>query len=280
MKKFFWSSAAILVAVLGYFVFAPAFQGELLISPAFSFGAYGFRFYGLTMALSILAGYLIARSYSWRFGIDPKEIDDFSFWVVIVSFLGARLYFVAFDYKYFLSDPSEIYKIWHGGLSIYGAVFSGLVFTLWYTRKKAYTSWQLLDVLGLSLPLAQALGRFGNFFNQEAYGPPTDLPWKMHVAPRYRPVHYPDSIFFHPTFLYEALLNVIVFLVLRRLVGKKSGVVFLSYLMFYGAIRFMTEFVRLDSVLIRGFSVDQVVSLIVFMLAGFVLLRKVGKLSL
>jgi phosphatidylglycerol:prolipoprotein diacylglycerol transferase len=184
--------------------------------------------------------------------------------------LGARIYYVAFDWEQYSRNYSEIYKIWHGGLSIYGAIIAGLVFILLYARSKAYSTFQLLDLTALALPLAQAIGRFGNFFNQEAYGLPTNLPWKMFVDAINRPAQYRQSSFFHPAFLYEAIANVIIYIILsKKLMGRvRPGVLAFSYLGLYSAARFFIEGIRLDSSYIHGIKVDQITAVVGVLLAG------------
>ena len=214
---------------------------------------------------SILLGFFLARRNSWRFGISLNDIDDLSFWLVIVGLLGARIYYVLFSWDYFSRYPNELYQIWHGGLSIYGAVLAGLVFAYFYSKRKAYTFWQLADVLALSLPLAQAVGRFGNFINQEAYGTPTTLPWKMNV----------HGQFVHPTFLYEAIADVAVFLILRKLLGRvKSGVLTIVYIGTYSLFRFFIEALRTDSFFIFGFRGDQLMAFLLIMACGLMFYRR------
>lgn len=275
MKKITWVISTLMLAVLIYFIFFPAFAGRLIINPMITLGFFQIRWYGLILALSIFLAYFLVRKNSWKFGINKTDIDDYAFWVVICGILGARIYYVLFNYGYYAQNLSEIYKIWHGGMSIYGAILAGIIFSWIYVRGKAYTFFQLFDLVALSLPLAQAVGRLGNFVNQEAFGSPTDLPWKMYVAPKFRPTGFESSSFFHPTFLYEIILNVIVFLILRKLFGKvKSGIIGWSYLLLYSFGRFFIEAIRLDSFFLAGFRVDQVVAVVLFIIAGTVILLK------
>lgn len=238
-----------------FLFFIPAFKGNIQPNPIISLGIFNLKWYGLILALSILSAYLIARKNSWRVGIGREEVDSLTFWLVLAGLLGARAYYVLFDWPYFSAHPSEIYKIWHGGLSIYGALIGGLIFVLVYSRKKAYDKFQLLDLVALSLPLAQAIGRFGNFLNQEAYGYPTALPWGMYIAA--------TKQFHHPTFLYEVFWNAVVFLILLKLIGRfKNGSLAFAYLGLYSLGRFFIEPLRVDSVFIAGFRVDQVVAFV------------------
>jgi phosphatidylglycerol:prolipoprotein diacylglycerol transferase len=268
MKRFLIAVAGLgLAAALVYFFFAPTFDGQYEIQPSLQVGAFKVRYYGLIMGAAILSGYFVARSNSWRFGISPDEVDKYTFWSVLVGFFSARLYFILFDVGYFIEYPGEIVKVWNGGLSLYGAIIGGLIFTYLYSRGKAYSIWQLLDLAALALPLGQAIGRFGNFFNYEAYGSHTSLPWKMFVPE--------EGDYFHPTFLYEAIANILIFALLYSVKGKmKPGNLALLYLALYALVRFMIEPLRLDSVYLSSFRVDQVVSGIVFVLAGIALLYR------
>jgi len=281
MKYFYWTTAVIVVLLLIFFVFAPMFAGKLSVPSVIQIGNLAIRIYGLTMAASILLGYFVARKFSWRFGISKSEVDDIAFWITIIGALGARIYYVIFDWQLYSSDFSEIYKIWHGGLSIYGAIISGLAFIIFYARKKAYSIYQLLDLVALSLPLAQALGRFGNFFNQEAFGIPTNLPWKMYVSLINRPIQYQQYDFFHPTFLYEALWNAVVFLFLSKfLLSKvKTGVLAFTYLGLYSLGRFFIESIRLDSSYIGSVKVDQITAIIGVLAAGIFIFLRQGKVK-
>jgi phosphatidylglycerol:prolipoprotein diacylglycerol transferase len=263
------------ISLLVFFILIPAFAGRLQINPAIDLGSFEIRWYGIIMALAILTSYFIARKYSWKFGISKNDIDDYSFWIVMIGFLGARAYYVLFNLDYFSKYPQEIYKVWHGGLAIYGAVIAGLLFTYFYANRKAYTFWHLLDLVALSLPLGQAIGRIGNFINQEAYGTPTELPWKMFVASKNRIPEYYQYQYFHPAFLYEIILNLIVFGILYKILGKtKSGVLGLIYLAAYSLGRFFIEGIRLDSFFVKGFRVDQVIAFLLVVIAGYCALKK------
>ena len=280
MKKQIIIILSVIVALLAiFFIFVPAFSGKLQLNPVIDLGSFSLRWYGLILAGAILAAYFFARKNAWKFGISANDVDDYSFWVAIVGFMGARIYYVLFNYSYFSQYLSEIYRVWHGGLSIYGAVLSGLAFSYFYSKKKAYTFWQLFDLIGLSLPLGQAIGRLGNFVNQEAFGVPTQLPWKMYVAPQYRPSQFASESFFHPAFLYEALFDLLVFFILYKLLGKvKTGNLGLIYLVLYSLGRFFIEAIRLDSFFISGFRVDQVAAFLIIIVAGFMALRRQSKL--
>ncbi len=275
MKKLLWPVLVIALLALTYFVFVPVFRGSMSITPVLQAGPLVFRWYGLILAAAILASYFCIRKNSWRFGISPEVVDDFAFWLTLVGILGARIYYVVFNLDYFARNWAETYKIWHGGLSIYGAIISGIIFAYFYSRRKAFGFWQLTDMIVLGLPLGQAIGRLGNFVNQEAFGTPTNLPWKMFIEPLHRPAEFRSFDYFHPAFLYELIADLIIFAVLYRLVGKfKSGTLALAYLMLYSFFRFFIEAIRVDSFIVHGFRVDQIVAFVLFLVAGIVFLAK------
>jgi len=275
MKKLYYILGLALLAVSVWLFFIPAFQGDLTVNPSIVLGSFELRWYGLIIGLAILAAYLVSRKYAWRFGISETDIDDFTFWAVIFGIIGARAYYVLFNIPYFSTDWIEVLKIWHGGLSIYGGIIGGALFAYIYTRKKAYTFNQLFDVIALGLPLGQAIGRLGNFFNQEAFGSPTNLPWKMFVEPQYRPVMYSQNSFFHPAFVYEIIANLIIFCILQKLLGKgRSGTIGWAYLGLYSLVRFFIEAIRVDSFFVSGLRVDQVVSALILLISGIMIMRK------
>jgi phosphatidylglycerol---prolipoprotein diacylglyceryl transferase len=274
-KKIFFSILLVFLLSLVFFVFLPAFQGKLFIPPVLIFGPISFRWYGLIMAFSVLTGFLLVRKNSWKFGIEKAEIDNFSFWLVISGFIGSRVYYVLFSYYFYFSNPSEIFKVWHGGLSIFGGILAGIIFTFFYSQKKAYSFFQLADLVVLGLPIAQAIGRLGNFINQEAFGQPTSLPWKMYVRPEFRPENFLTSNFFHPVFLYEIIWNVVIFFILQKLVGRvKSGSIFAFYLVFYSFGRFFLEPLRFDSFFLLGVRVDQAMAAILTLIGLFLVFRR------
>jgi phosphatidylglycerol:prolipoprotein diacylglycerol transferase len=269
MKKIIIAVSIIACFCFIYFLVIPAFAGTYTIPPVIEAGPVVIRLYGIVMAASVLAGYLIGRRFSGRFGMKADDWDNFSFWLVVVSFLCARLYFVAFTWKYFAQNPNEIYKIWHGGLSIYGALLGGIAFAYFWTRNKPYKFANAFDLLAISIPLAQALGRWGNFFNQEAFGMPTNLPWKMYVSPEFRPRALADFNYFHPAFLYESLCMVAVFFIIYKLIGRlKPGVLGLAYVCLYSLVRFFIEPIRIDSFWIGNYRVDQIVAMAAALVGG------------
>jgi phosphatidylglycerol:prolipoprotein diacylglycerol transferase len=221
------------------------------------------RWYGVLIMSGILLATWVASRYVARHGENPETIWDLLMVALIPVLIGARLYYVfiqagAEARAHYLANPLEIVQIWHGGLHIFGGFVLGILVVVLYTRWKKLPLLIYLDGIGLGLPLGQAIGRFGNFINQELYGPPTTLPWGLRIDPsrRIAPYHdmseYPESVRFHPLFLYEMLWNLIGFALLfwisRRFAHRlRDGDIFLLYLIWYPFGRFWIEFLRTDS---------------------------------
>lgn len=210
-------------------------------------------FYGVILALAILAGTLVADYIAVKFFDLKKEtIIDLSPYLVIFGIIGARLYYCLLNYDFYFRFPTEILAIRHGGISIHGAILGGLIGLLIFAKRHKIAPLKLCDISACGLALAQAIGRWGNFFNSEAFGTPTNLPWKLYIAPQYRPIPYTDYDYFHPAFLYESILDLIIFFVLLFIVkkgwNKKEGNLALVYLLLYSFARILVETVRIDSV--------------------------------
>lgn len=235
------------------------------------FEIFGFEiyYYGIIMAISVLAGMLTCKFITSKF-FEKKDlivINDLFFGIIISGFLGARLYYVIAAYDYFINNLNEIFDVRNGGMSIHGALLAGFIFTVSYLKIKKISVLKYLDILTFGLIVGQVIGRWGNFFNSEAFGGPSDFFIKLYVPPQFRPDEFFDCNFFHPTFLYESVLNLILFITLLLVFKYKycQGRIFMLYLIFYSVIRFFIEFIRVDSVLqIGNLQLAQIVSLIMF----------------
>lgn len=210
-------------------------------------------YYGIIMAIAISIGTLVSDWVGSRyFGFKKETIIDLAPYLIIFGILGARIYYCALNYDFYLRFPTEIIAIRHGGISIHGAIIGG-AFGLWlFARRHKLNIKKLFDTVAVGLPLAQAIGRWGNFFNSEAFGTPTNLPWKLYIAPQYRPIPYQNDLFFHPTFLYESILDIVIFVILFLMTKnnkiKKDGNLVLLYLVLYSIVRIIVESFRIDSV--------------------------------
>lgn len=269
--------------LLGIFLLPKAFNGELYVSPILlRLGSIEIRWYGFLIAFSILLVTLIAENRAKKEGITQDDFYSAVIIGIIFGVIGARFYYVIFNLDYFLSNPSEIIMINHGGMAIHGGILGAILSVFIYTKYRKKTSLrflQALDIFTFVLPLAQAIGRWGNFFNHEAYGSPTNLPWKMFVALQDRMPGYENSQYFHPTFLYESLGNSIIFLFLLYYINYKrkvKGEVTALYLILYSILRGFIEILRTDSLYFMGLKTNVLISIVLFFVGiiMFIFLRR------
>lgn len=261
MVKYKTLAIVLFLAGLGLFL-SRVFSGSVILPRFFHLGPLVIHYYGLTMALAVAAGFYLAARRAPKNNIGRKAAEDLLFWVIAGGFLGARIYHVLSSINFYWHFPLEIFKVWQGGLSIFGAVFGGLIVILILSKNYKLKTLNLIDWLAPSVLLGQIIGRFGNLFNYEAFGYPTGLPWKMFVPQNFRPVEFYQYNFFHPWFAYEILGNVFIFLILKKYCNnRKPGVLFFSYFLMYNALRFALEFLRIDSTFFGQFRLNSLVSL-------------------
>ena len=258
-------------------------------------GPFALRWYGLLMATAVIVGSWFASKEIERRGKNPEDFWDMLIWVLIPAFVGARLYYVfvqSGDTAYYVQNPGQILQIWGGGIHIFGAFIFGSIALWLFTKIRRLPTLLYLDAAAVGLPIAQAIGRWGNFINQELYGPPTNWPLGLRIDPQHRiaPYNdlatYPETTRFHALFLYESVWNLLGFLVLywiSKRFGRqlKPGDLSLMYLIWYPFGRFFIEFLRTDSWFFLGtpFNVVHILSLlaIVGAVATLVLRRRFGK---
>ncbi len=241
---------------------------------AFDLGFIQIYWYSLFIFLGVIAGSLVIYQEAKKQSLALDDFVDLVFYTVIVAIIGARLYYVAFNLTYYLQNPVEIFEVWHGGLAIHGAILAGCLFLWFYTKKKHLNLGKLLDILVVGLILGQVIGRWGNFFNREAFGAITT---KAALVRQGLPDFiiqgmYVNGAYHQPTFLYESFFNFLGFFVLigvRRYrylkVLQLTGV----YLMWYSSIRFVVEGLRLDSLMLGPIRIAQLVSLLLFILGVY-----------
>ena len=251
-------------------------------SAAIEIGPLQLRAYGLMIALGILAAiWLAARRWEQQ-GHNREDIHRMALWVIPGALIGARLYHVVTDFQRFDDNLEEIPYIWEGGLGIWGGVAAGIAVGSWYARRHGMDVASLADAVAPALPLGQAIGRLGNWFNQELYGRPTDLPWGLEIDPDHRVPGYESYDTFHPTFLYEAIWNLglmafLIWVAPRLFPRLRPGRLLSLYVIGYTLGRLWIELVRIDSANeILGQRVNVWVSLLV-MAAGFVSLFVGGR---
>jgi len=216
--------------------------------------------------------------------IRKQDLLDLFFYLLVFGVIGARMYEILFiDFDYYWQNPGQMIAVWNGGLAIHGGLIAGLFVLIIFTRKRKLNFWQFVDVLSPGLILGQAIGRWGNFFNQELFGKPTDFPWKIYISPTNRLPGYQGFDYFHPTFLYESILNLLLFFILYFLFRSRrlgEGGIFFLYLIGYSIIRFSLEFIRLDPTpVILGMRWPQIVSIIIVGVAVALFFMKNNKNS-
>lgn len=233
------------------------------------------RWYGIFIALSFLACYFIGETLVKKANLSLEHFNNLVILVLIFSILFARLYFVALNREYFYLHLDEIPKIWLGGQSIHGGILGAALALLLYSTVKKISFYKYADIATIVAPLGQSIGRWGNFFNNEAFGKPVEN-WifRLYIPPENRPSDFLVNNYFHPTFFYESFLDFIIFVFLYKKFSvwkEKPGKIFWVYLFSYGVIRFVLEFLRVDSVYFANISVAHVASIFLIMLSTLML---------
>ena len=228
--------------------------------------------YSITMLCGVIFGGLLTFIELKRLKININYFMDMLFYVIIFGFLGARLYYVLFNLDYYLINPSEIIAIWNGGLAIHGAILAGILTIIIYSLKHKKSKNEIikyLDVSSFGVILGQIIGRWGNFFNQEAHGGVTTKAFleSIHIPNFIIEGMTINGIVYHPTFLYESILNLIglvILLIVRKNKNLKNGMLVSIYLMWYSLVRFFIESMRTDSLMLFNLKMAQVISIVLF----------------
>jgi phosphatidylglycerol---prolipoprotein diacylglyceryl transferase len=242
-------------------------------------------FYGILIMAGVVAAAFLGQAEARRRGINPDYIWDALFWVVLAGIVGARLWHIftpppsmveqGITTQWYLTHPLDMINIRNGGLGIPGAIIGGALALWLYSRNKKVSFLTLTDTVIPGVALAQAIGRWGNFFNQELYGKPTNLPWKLYIDPTHRVPGYQNFDYFHPLFLYESLWNVVNMAILLWMARRfekflKPGDLFYVYMIMYSIGRFSLEFLRLDASQVGGINFNQ--TFVIFVALGGALL--------
>ena len=261
--------------MLGVLASFPAPPGK-----QFSIGPLDLRAYGLMIALGVIAAVWLARRRWAERGGDPEDMTTIALWAVPAGLIGARIYHVITDWDRFDGRLVDTVKIWKGGLGIWGGLVLGTIVGLWIARRRGLNVAQMLTVVAPALPLAQAIGRWGNWFNQELFGRPTTLPWGLEIDAQNVPEGYDPGTLFHPTFLYESLGCLALVAVLIRIDRRTTlepGRLFLFYTGGYALLRFFVEGLRIDPASSAGgLRLNQWVSIVVFVVSvgAFIALQR------
>jgi len=239
---------------------------------AISIGPVSIHFYGVIIILGALAATWLSARRAVQYGQDPEAAWDMLPWALIGGVIGARLWHIftppasmvemGYTTGYYLSHPLDALAVWNGGLGIPGAVIGGFIAVYIYSRRHDISILTWVDIIAPGLALAQGIGRWGNYVNQEVYGAPTELPWKLFIDQAHRLPGFQDVAYYHPLFLYEFIWNLLnagfLIWVSRRYARRlKTGDLFLMYLVFYPVGRFFLEFLRLDPSPIAGININQ-----------------------
>ncbi len=242
------------------------------------------RWYSVLLLVGIVLGIYLFIKEGNRFFIPKDFTFNLAFWVIVIGIICARLYYCIFNFSLYKDNLLDIFKIWEGGLAIHGGIIGGLITLIVYTKRYKVSTFKITDMAVVPLILAQAIGRWGNFFNSEAHGVAT-------TYYRLKELHIPEKIiegmkignsYYHPTFYYESLfclVGFILLLIIRRYKYLKRGQLTCIYMMYYSVGRFFIESLRTDSLMLGGFRVAQIVSVVMFIvgLGIFMVLSRKGR---
>lgn len=234
-----------------------------------AFNIFGFNvyYYSLCILLGVIVAYILITREGKKQGLSKEFISDLIFYTLIIGILGARVYYCVFNLDYYLANPSEILKIYNGGLAIHGGVIAGLIFVYFYTKKKNISFIKILDIVAPAVIIAQSFGRWGNFFNQEAHGGITTYQnlKNMHIPEFIINGMHIEGKYYYPTFFFESiwcLIGFIILMIARRNKNLRKGFQIGFYFIWYGIGRFFIEAFRTDSLMFFGLKIAQIVSLI------------------
>lgn len=245
---------------------------------ALDLGPIQIYWYSIFIFIGMLTACFIIYKEAKKREIDEEFLVNLTFNAIIIGIIGARLYYVLFNLPYYLNNPVEIFQIWNGGLAIHGGIITGLLFVIVYCKKHEVNLWKILDIIVVGLIIAQAIGRWGNFFNSEAYGPITTA---QHLKSLGIPQFIINGMYIlgeyrQPTFFYESVwcfFGFLAMLIIRKYKYLKVGQLTSTYLVWYGIIRFIIEAMRTDSLMLGPIKIAQLVSLI-FIISGITIFIK------
>ncbi|MEY8192643.1 prolipoprotein diacylglyceryl transferase [Peribacillus simplex] len=257
-------------------------QGIQPLNPiAIDLGPIQVHWYGLIIGFGVLLGLIIALRESERRGLDKEIFTDMILFAVPIAIISARIYYVIFQWEYYSQNPGDIIKIWNGGIAIHGALIGSVLTAIVFAKVKKVSFWKLADIAAPSLLLGQAIGRWGNFMNQEAHGGEITRSFleNMHLPEFIINQMYINGAYYHPTFLYESIWNIagVIILLSLRKVNLRRGELFLTYVIWYSIGRFYIEGLRTDSLMLtESLRIAQVISIVLVVVAiALVVYRRV-----
>lgn len=238
---------------------------------AFEIGKIKIYWYSITLLIAFTIGGILAIKEGKKSHVPTSTMIDYFFYLIFFSLIGARLYYVIFNFSYYQNDLISIFKVWEGGLAIHGGIIAGFIVTYIYASKQGIYILKMTDIMSVSLILGQAIGRWGNFFNQEAYGPVISLEnlQNLHIPQFIIDGMNINGTYYQPTFLYESiwcLIGFIILVLIRKFKKTKIGEITSYYLVWYGIGRFMIESLRQDSLMFLNFKMAQIVSIIMIIM--------------
>ncbi|MBX9954296.1 prolipoprotein diacylglyceryl transferase [Peribacillus simplex] len=257
-------------------------QGIQPLNPiAIDLGPIQVHWYGLIIGFGVLLGLIIALRESERRGLDKEIFTDLILFAVPIAIISARIYYVIFQWEYYSQNPGDIIKIWNGGIAIHGALIGSVLTAIVFAKVKKVSFWKLVDIAAPSLLLGQAIGRWGNFMNQEAHGGEITRSFleNMHLPEFIINQMYINGTYYHPTFLYESIWNIlgVIILLSLRKVNLRRGELFLTYVIWYSIGRYFVEGLRTDSLMLtESLRIAQVISIVLVAVAiALVVYRRV-----
>lgn len=246
---------------------------------AMQLGPFSIHWYGIFIGTGLLLGLYISTNEAVKRGLQKEVFSDLILWALPIALIFARIYYVIFNWSYYSQHPEEIIAIWRGGIAIHGALIGAIITTVVFDKKRNFSFWKLADIAAPSIILGQAIGRWGNFMNQEAHGGPVSREFleSLHLPDFIINQMYIKGSYYHPTFLYESLWNLIGFLVLLVLqrINLKRGEVFLTYVIWYSIGRFFIEGMRTDSLMLTdSLRMAQVLSIVLVVTCTILILYR------
>lgn len=248
------------------------------MSTIITIGNFELKWYSFLLLIAFTLGSFLIYINSKKYNLDKNKIIDLIFYLILFSIIGARIYYVIFNIGYYIKYPIEIIKVWEGGLAIHGGIIAGILYLLYFCNKNKINILSLTDLIVPSLAIGQAIGRWGNFFNQEAYGP--IVKYKvlkgLHIPNFIINGMYIDNHYHYPTFLFESIWCFLIFItiiILMKINKKSLGLYTSIYLIMYGVERFIVESLRQDSLMLFNLKIAQIVSIIMIIIGIFIQIK-------